>query len=317
VARLVTELVPDLFFLIVVACGAVLYLAGVARLRRRGTQWPVGRTAAWLGGLVVLAAVTLLGVGKYAYVLFSVHMAQHLALSMVVPALLVLGGPATLALRALRPAADPAVSGPREWLLAVLHSRALRVLSHPTTALVILVGSLYGLYFSGLFALLMRSHVGHLLMLCHFVASGYLFFWMLIGVDPGRRRLPHPVLILVHLASMAFHAFFGIALMQAHALIAADWFGALHPVWRGSLAADQTFAAGIAWSFGEIPAVAVFVVLVRQWIRADEREQRRFDRAARRAEEAEADGRQVDDELTRYNAYLAAMAERSRQSGRD
>jgi putative copper resistance protein D len=312
--------------MIVVLVGGAGYLTGVERLRRRGVAWPLGRTVSWLAGLTTLGAVTLLGVGKYAYLLFSVHMAQHLALSMVVPVLLVLGAPVTLALRALRPAADPAVRGPREWLLAVVHSRALRVLSHPVTALLLVVGSLYGLYFSGLFAVLMRSHLGHLLMLAHFVASGYLFFWMLIGIDPGRRRLPHPVLILVHLASMSFHAFFGVALMQARGLVAAGWFGMLHPPWRTSLAADQSMAAGIAWSFGEIPAAAVFVVLVVQWIRADEREQRRLDRAADRAADRTAAGASagasnqgegsagaaVDDELARYNAFLARLASQHR-----
>jgi putative copper resistance protein D len=250
--------------------------------------------------------VTLLGVGKYAYILFSVHMTQHMVLSMVVPVLLVLGAPATLGLRALHPSPDPAVRGPREWLLLALHSRLTRLLTHPVVALALVVGSLYALYFSRLFEVLMRTHLGHLAMLSHFVVTGYLFFWVVIGVDPGRRRLPHTVLVLVHFASMTFHAFFGVALMLTSGVLAASWFGAFHPAWRGSLAADQSMAAGIAWAFGEIPAAAVMVVLVMQWIRADEREQRRFDRAADRAE---ADG--TEDELARYNAFLKAVNART------
>jgi putative copper resistance protein D len=306
--RMVTEVVPDLFFFAVVMVAAGVYLAGVWRLRRRGIPWPVERTACWLAGVAVLGAVTLLGVGQYAYILFSVHMAQHMVLAMVVPVLLVLGAPATLALRALRPSPDPAVRGPREWLLVALHSRLTRLLTHPVVALALVVGSLYALYFSRLFEVLMRSHLGHLAMLTHFVATGYLFFWLVIGVDPGRRRLPHPVLILVHFASMTFHAFFGVALMLTSGLLAASWFGALHPDWRVSLADDQNLAAGIAWAFGEIPAAAVMVVLVMQWIRADEREQRRFDRAADRAE---ADG--SDDEVARYNAFLKAANARTQR----
>jgi putative copper resistance protein D len=308
VARMITEVVPDLFFMAAVVVAAGAYLAGVWRLRRRGDTWPAERTACWLAGVALLGAVTLLGVGKYAYVLFSVHMAQHMVLAMVVPVLLVLGAPATLALRALRPSSDPAVRGPREWLLLALHSRLTRLLTHPVVALALVVGSLYALYFSRLFEVLMRSHLGHLVMLTHFVATGYLFFWLVIGVDPGRRRLPHPVLILVHFASMTFHAFFGVALMLTSGLLAASWFGALHPDWRVSLADDQNLAAGIAWAFGEIPAAAVMVVLVMQWIRADEREQRRFDRAADRAE---ADG--SDDEVARYNAFLKAANARTQR----
>jgi cytochrome c oxidase assembly factor CtaG/putative copper export protein len=305
VGRMITEVVPDLFFLTVVPVAVGAYLAGVWRLHRRGDSWPVQRTASWLAGVAVLGAVTLLGVGKYAYLLFSVHMAQHMVLSMIVPVLLVLGAPATLALRALRPSADPAVRGPREWLLIALHSRLTRLLTHPVVVLVLVVGSLYALYFSRLFEVLMRTHLGHLAMLTHFVVTGYLFFWVVIGIDPGRRQLPHPVLMLVHFISMSFHAFFGVALLLQTGLLAASWFGALHPAWRASLPSDQHLAAGIAWAFGEIPAAAVFVTLFWQWMRADEREQRRVDRAADRAE---ADG--TEDELARYNAFLRAINQR-------
>jgi putative copper resistance protein D len=304
-ARMITEVVPDLFFLTVVLAAAGAYLAGVWRLHRRGIAWPLQRTASWLAGVAVLGAVTLLGVGKYAYILFSVHMAQHMVLSMVVPVLLVLGAPATLALRALRPSPDPTVRGPREWLLIALHSRLIRLLTHPVVVLVLVVGSLYALYFSRLFEVLMRTHLGHLAMLTHFIVTGYLFFWVVIGVDPGRRPLPHPVLMLVQFTSMSFHAFFGVALLLQTSLLAATWFGALHPPWRASLPADQRLGAGIAWAFGEIPAAVVFATLFWQWMRTDEREQRRLDRAADRAE---AEG--TEDELARYNAFLSAINQR-------
>ena len=257
--------------------------------------------------MALLGAATCLGFGRYAYVLFSVHMAQHMILAMLVPILLVGGAPLTLALRALRRPADPAVRGPREWLLLVVHSRPMRLLTHPVVALALYTVSLYGLYFSSLLGTLMRYHLGHLLMLTHFVLVGYLFFWVLIGVDPGRRRVATPILVLVHFAGMALHAFLGIALMQSHTLIAPDWYSVVHPAWASSLLADQKVGAGIAWGFGELPAVVVMAVLVARWIRDDEREQRRLDRAADRAE---ATGE--EDALARYNAFLrrAAAAER-------
>ncbi|MFI5915101.1 cytochrome c oxidase assembly protein [Dactylosporangium sp. NPDC051541] len=277
----------DGFFLAVVAVGALGYGAGVWRLYRAGHRWPSARTASWLGGVALLAAFTVSGFARYAYVLFSAHMAQHLVLAMLVPILLVRGAPVTLALRTLRPPADPRVRGAREWLLLLVHSRALRLLTHPLVALAIYVVSLYGLYFSDLLGVLMRYHIGHLVMLVHFVLSGYLFFWVLIGVDPGRRPVPAPVLVLVHFAGMAFHAFLGVALMQSRTVIAADWYTSVHPLWAGGLLADQRVGAGLAWGFGEIPAVAVLMLLVVRWIKADEREQRRLDRAADRAEAAE------------------------------
>ncbi|MFY1659232.1 cytochrome c oxidase assembly protein [Micromonospora sp. WMMD1274] len=300
-AHLLGQPLPDLFFLTVTAVGIGGYLAGVRRLRRAGHPWPMARTASWVGGLLVLAAATGLGFARYAYVLFSAHMAQHMVLSMLVPILLVGGAPVTLALRALRRPTEPQVRGPREWLLLALHSRLTRTLTHPLVALGIYTVSLFGLYFSDLLGTLMRSHLGHLAMLGHFVVSGYLLFWVLIGTDPGRPRLPHPILVLLHLAAMMAHGFFGLALMQTTTVIAPDWYLGVHPSWASSLLEDQKLGAGIAWAFGEIPAAVVMILLVRQWIRADLREQRRADRAADRAE---ATGE--DDDLARYNRFLAA-----------
>ncbi|WP_307846943.1 cytochrome c oxidase assembly protein [Micromonospora sp. D93] len=301
--NLLGQPLPDMFFLTLCAVGIGGYLTGVRRMHAGGHRWPLARTASWVGGLLLLAATTNLGVARYAYVLFSAHMAQHMVLSMLVPILLVGGAPVTLALRALRRPSDPRVRGAREWLLIAVHSRATRVLTHPLVALGIYTASLFGLYFSNLLGVLMRSHLGHLAMLTHFVVAGYLLFWVLIGVDPGRRRLPHPLLVIIHLASMMAHGFFGLVLMQTTTVIAPDWYIAVHPTWASSLLTDQKLGAGIAWAFGEIPAVVVMIVLIRQWIRADMREQGRLDRAADRA-----DATGAEDDLGRYNAFLAAAA---------
>ncbi|WTR27630.1 cytochrome c oxidase assembly protein [Streptomyces canus] len=65
----------------------------------------------------------------------------------------------------------------------------------------------------------MRSHLGHLFMLVHFLAVGLLFFWVVIGTDPGPRRPPHPGRLFVLILTMPFHSWFGISLMSATALI--------------------------------------------------------------------------------------------------
>jgi putative copper resistance protein D len=268
--------------LAVVAIG--VYLAGVLRLRRRGDQWPPLRTATWIAGWIVILVVSSSGLARYGPVLFSVHMIQHMALTMLAPVLLVLSGPITLGLRALRPSADPALRGPREWLLAVTHSRVAHALTHPLIALAFYVSSLYAMYFTGLYEVTLRSHLAHLLMFAHFLLAGCLFFWILIGIDPTPRQLPYPVRIPLLFVSMVFHAFFGVAIMQSEAVIAADWYAALQRPWGGTPLADQSVGGGIAWAFGEIPSLLVMGALFFQWARSDEREQRRLDRAADRAE---------------------------------
>ena len=143
---------------------AVVYLLGVRRLVRRGDSWPVGRTVAWVAGCAGLLVATSSGLGRYGPAMFSVHMAQHMVLGMLVPILLVLGAPATLALRALPAAGRYRPPGPREWLLAALHSPPARWLTHPLVTLPLFVGSYYTLYFSGLFPAALPEHWAHLLM---------------------------------------------------------------------------------------------------------------------------------------------------------
>lgn len=308
---------PDPFFPLLAAAAVGFYLAGVRRLRRRGISWPAGRTAVWLVGWLFVLVVTSSGLARYGPVLNSVHMVQHMTLSMLAPVLLVLGGPLTLALRALRPAGEKGTRGPREWLQVVLHSRVVRLLSHPLVAMAVYLVSLYGLYYTDLYELTLRSHVAHLLSFVHFLTVGSLFFWIVIGIDPAPRRLPHAARVLLLMVWLAFHTIFSLALMQSAAPLAPDWFSALDRPWGPSALDDQKTAGQIAWGFGDIPIVATIAALVVQWIRADEREARRIDRAAARAA---ARGREQDDPHHAYNAYLqrlAALEEARQRAGED
>ena len=134
---------PDLFWLVLAGLAAGLYLAGIRRLRARGDSWPVGRTLSWAAGVIVLVYVTSGPPSAYGRVLFSGHMISHMTMSMVVPPLLVLGAPVTLALRTLSVRHDGS-RGPREWLIAVLESGFMRVVSSAPVATVLFAGSLIG-----------------------------------------------------------------------------------------------------------------------------------------------------------------------------
>lgn len=308
--RLLTLWQFDLFFATLSAVLGGLYLAGVVRLRRRGDSWPMGRTAAWFIGLVTILAVTQTGVAKYAPILFSVHMAQHMVLNMLTPIFLVLGAPVTLALRALKPVRVRGDRGPREWLTVFLHSRYLSVVAHPAVATIIFVVSTFALYFTPLFEAAMRNHLGHIAMMVHFLVAGSLFFWVLLGVDPAPRKLPYPARLILLLVTMPFHAFFGIALMSMSQALARGWYGAVDPPWGTTTLHDQHTGGAIAWAFGEVPTFVVLIVMAFQWYLDDQRQARRMDRKADRA--AKGGGRGGEDELAAYNARLAKLAERDR-----
>ena len=283
---------------------AVLYLLGIIRLRRRGDRWPRGASFAWLSGCLVLLVTSSSGLKAYGSAMFSVHMAEHMILNMFVPVLFVLGGPVTLALRALTPAGDGRAPGPREWLLWLLHSRVTVVLSHPVTAFVLFVASLYVVYFTPLFNTLVRYHWGHELMSVHFLLVGYLFFWGIIGIDPGPRRLPFLARLGLLFAVMPFHAFFGIAVMTMTSVVGGPFYRNVGLPWLSSLSADQHLGGAIAWGSSELPVILVVVALVAQWARDDRSAATRSDR--------HADASYADDELDAYNAMLRELARNRR-----
>jgi putative copper resistance protein D len=189
-----------------------LYIKGVSILKKRGDAWPVGRTIAFAAGIATIDFATSGGLGVYALFSFEYHMIAHMVLGMLAPIGLVLGAPITLALRTLPQGRTPEERGVRGMLIAFLHTRYSVVLTNPLTALALFDGSLFVLYFTKLFGNLMQSHAGHLFMTIHFLVTGFLFFHVIIGIDPNPRKIPHLVRIVILFAAMSIHAFFAIAL---------------------------------------------------------------------------------------------------------
>ncbi|MET0976091.1 MAG: cytochrome c oxidase assembly protein [Leifsonia sp.] len=288
----------DLLWVLACAFGVFFYLAGVWRMHRRGDRWPIFRTISWVAGMAVLFYVTSGAVALYGQYQFSTHMLAHMSLTMAVPVLLVPGAPVTLALRAIRPRKDGS-RGSREWIMIAVHSKFASVIANPIVAAVLFASSLWIFYFTPLFSWATTDHLGHEWMTVHFLITGYLFVQSIIGIDPVPYRLPYPFRLLLLLLTMAFHAFFGLAIMTGTGLLLADWYGAMG--WGTDALVDQQLGGGIAWSVGEIPTVALAIAVAVQWSRADERETKRRDRNADRTGEAE---------LEAYNARLGALARR-------
>ena len=101
---------------------AVAYLWAVVKVRRRGDKWSVLLTISWLVGLACLFYFTSGALAVYGKILFSVHMVDHMAMTMVAPLFMVIGSPVTLALKAL-PSRTDGTRGPREWILVLVHSK--------------------------------------------------------------------------------------------------------------------------------------------------------------------------------------------------
>jgi cytochrome c oxidase assembly factor CtaG/putative copper export protein len=291
----------DLLWVLVIGFLAFFYLAGVWRLRKRGDRWPWYRTVLWLAGLALLFYVTNGGVNAYEKYLFSAHMLGHMMLGMMIPVLLAPAAPITLALRTIAKRSDGS-RGPREWIMLAVHSRVSGVLTNPIVSAAVFAVSLWVFYYTPLFSWATTDHIGHTWMVVHFLVTGYLFVQSMIGVDPVPRRASYPLRLIILLATMAFHAFFGLSLMTGTGLLLADWYGAMGRPWGPSAIVDQQTGGGIAWSVGEIPTIILAITVAVMWSRSDERDARRLDR------KAERDG---DADLTEYNEMLKKRAQRA------
>jgi len=306
-SRIFLSYEPNALIIGILVIMVALYIKGVMVLTKRGDKWPVGRTISFALGIAVIDFATSGGLGLYAHFSFSYHMMAHMLLAMIAPIGLVLGAPMTLALRTLPQGRTASERGVRGSLLAALHSKIGSFYTNPIVALLIFDGSLFALYFTDLFASMMQSHIGHLFMTLHFLAAGFLFFFVVIGIDPNPRKIPHLVQIVILFAAMSIHAFFSVALMSTTTLIDKGYFASLQTPWLTDLLADQKLGGSIGWAMGEIPILIALVATFINWRRDDAREANRIDRnTARQAAMGQPD------DLANYNQYLQKLAQRDK-----
>jgi putative copper resistance protein D len=290
----------DLVWLVIVVAATALYLYGVRKLKKRGDNWPIGRTISWLLGMALLLWITNGPLNVYEQYLFSVHMLAHMILTMGVPVLLVPGAPVTLLMRASDARKDDS-RGLREWVLWAVHTPWAKLVANPIFAAINFAASLVIFYFTPLFAWSTQDHLGHQWMIVHFLITGYLFVQAVVGVDPGPVRIPHLLRLMLLIATLAFHAFFGLSLMNGESLLLPEWYGAMGRTWGEDPVTDQQTGGAIAWGIGEMPAAVLTIIVSIQWFRSDVRDAKRLDRASDRS-----GNKDVDD----YNAMLAKLTKR-------
>lgn len=257
VAGWVTAWRVDVLWVSLAVFAAAWYLAAVRRLRRGGGRWPVGRTVGWLAGCAVLVWATSSGPGVYSGVLFSMHVVRYLTIAAVVPLLLVLGAPTTLAVRAMSPRRDGS-RGRREWVLLLMRSRLLRAVSRPAVAGTLFMSSLVVFYYSPLLTFALSSHPGHVLMTVWFLLTGCLVAGSLLTPESpsARRRLR----LSLPIALLVFYTLFGMTIVSSDVVLAREWFAALPREWGPTPDQDRYRGGVLAVAFGGVPLALLAAV---------------------------------------------------------
>jgi cytochrome c oxidase assembly factor CtaG len=279
----------DPFALVIVLLFGGAYVVGMRACRRRGTPWPRGRAAAFLvGGLGSAVLATMSFVGAYDTTLFWLRAVQNMVLLMVTPLFLAMGGPISLAVAAL-----PKRHGER--VLAAVRSRAATVLAFPAVASALLIATPFVLYFTSWYALTLANGAVAGLLRLQLVATGFLFFWTLLRVDPVPREYPYLLALWVTFAEVVFDAALGVGVMAKRGLIAGEHYLSLARTWGPSPHLDQVFGGAALWAIGDVVGLPFLMAVMVQMLREDTRKAEEEDRLLDEAEKAEDGAEHTDD----------------------
>lgn len=233
-------------------------------------RWPAARTAAFCAGVAVLLFALCSGLDRYGDRLLSVHMIQHLVLTLVAPPLLILGRPVELALRALH--------GERRHALAALISgRTARRLGSPPVAWSLFAVVMLVSHVPAIYQAAVRHGAVHELEHTLYLAAALLFWWPLLDTDPrAQRRLGMVGRLLYVMLAMPLMGAIGVALGEARTLVY-PVYAAPARVLHVSALADQARAGAIMWvggtAFMAAAALAIaWAALAREEARARRRE---------------------------------------------
>ena len=244
---------------------AVVYLRAVRGVNAAHPRSPVPRwrSVAFLAGLFAIVVALLSPVERYETVLLSVHMVQHMLLQLVAAPLLLLAAPVTLALRVAPP-------GVRGWLLRVLHSRAVRVGTHPIVAWTAFVVVNWGWQFSPLYDLAAERTLVHYTQHAVYLGVALLFWWPIVGADPAPRKLGFAGRAAYVALSIPQNSFLGITLMNVQPSLYPHYWTQLRD-WGPPFAEDLQIAGAIMWGMGAMVFVLALLLVLGAWMRSEER----------------------------------------------
>ena len=237
------------------------YLWSARRLSGRGRRWSGWRTAAFLGGIVLVVVAAQSGLASYDDSVFSLHVVQHLLLMNFAPILFALSAPVTLALQA-------SSRRTQRGLLKVIHHPVVAAVTHPAVVATLSYGTMLVYFLTPLYRFSLEHPLLHDFAHLHFLVSGSLFWWTVVGRDPSRWRLSHAQKLVLLGAGIPVTAILGLSLTGARRSVA--------PLFHS---VSDTHAGGaILWVAGELTTLLAMAIVVAQWLAYEERRADRADR---------------------------------------
>ncbi len=229
---------------------AIIYLRGWLRVRRlaphRFSGWQL---AAFFFGLFTIYVAVASPLDAFANFLLSVHMIQHLLLTMVAPPLILLGAPFLPLLTGLPRCVRVDALGP--FLIWPPLKRLGALLVHPAFAWPAFIISNVAWHLPPLYELALRSEFWHRAEHASFLGTAILFWWPVIAPWPSRMPWPRwtmiPYLLLADLQNTALAAF-----LSFYEAVLYPTYAAAPRISGLSAVQDQAAAGAIMWVPGSI-----------------------------------------------------------------
>jgi len=267
---------------ILLAGGASWWYWSTARALGRkypSSPWPRKRSFYFFSGIAVLALAVMSPPASYDGVLFTVHMWQHILLMMVGAPLLLLGTPITLLLRSVSSKTR------REVIMPFLHSGPVRALTFPVVAWVAFAATMWGSHYSPLFNAALEHEWLHWLEHVLYVSVALMFWWQVIGIDPTPWRMAHPVRMLYVFLQMPQNSFLALSIYDTKRVLYSHYETTLR-TWGPTPLEDQQLAGITMWVVGDLLFLAAVAFVIAGWVKHEEREGKRQDRAREREKAA-------------------------------
>jgi putative membrane protein len=214
---------------------------------------------------------------------FSVHMVQHLLLSLVAAPLLLLSNSMPVLLWAL-PRGDRASLGRLVGQPGPLRS-TLRWFTHPIVAWTLFLVTQWLWHQPVGYQWALENRWAHYFEHITFFVTAILFWWPVIGSPPLPSPLNYPARLAYTFLAWMPNSLLGAGISLARAPLYPDYV-ATAQINGTDAAADQQLAGLIMWVPGDVLFVTILLVLFVAFMQAEERKEARIDRELDAREEA-------------------------------
>jgi cytochrome c oxidase assembly factor CtaG len=257
------------------------YAVGSWRLSHRRRRGVPGRTSLFVAGYAALVVALVSPIHALGETLFSVHMVQHLLLTLVAAPLLLLSNSMAVLLWGLPPA-ERTTLGRLVGRPGALRS-TLTWLTLPLVAWWLFVGTQWLWHQPFAYQWALESRWAHYAEHLMFFITAIVFWWPVIGAAPLRSALSYPARMLYTFLAWIPNSVLGAGITLSPALLYSFYVGPAQQLGIDPHT-DQQLAGLIMWVPGDALFAAALMLLFVAYVRHEERSAARLDRELDAAE---------------------------------